>query len=298
MTKSYTFTIDWEDFGQLNAKYQFGQIFAPSTAIDRQHRILLDLLEEYQVKATFFILGLLAEYRPHLVKEIQERGHEIALHGYYHENLNDISYSRIKEDIQNSKNLVEDIIGQQVFGYRAPFFSLTKNRLATLDILSELGFIYDSSIMPAHISKYGIAGFLPENQAYLLSNNQKIVEIPATTYPIMGKEITISGGSYLRLLPKPLLFKYLEKLEEKGKNIMIYLHPYEFDNQLLEVSDNFPIGHSVSKFKIKMLNLRWNILKGTIMPKVKGILQHKKFKTCLEVAQEIDNLNNSIKLIY
>lgn len=298
MTKSYTFTIDWEDFGQLNAKYQFGQIFSPSSVIDRQHKILLQLLDEHQVKATFFILGLLAEYRPHLVKEIQERGHEIALHGYYHENLNDISYPKIKADIQDSKKLVEDIVGQQVFGYRAPFFSLTKNRLATLDILSELGFIYDSSIMPAHVSKYGIAGFSTENQAYLLSNNKKIVELPATTYPLMGKEITISGGSYLRLLPKSLLFNWLERLEKKDKNIMIYLHPYEFDNQYLDVSANFPRGHSVSKLKIQLLNLRWNILKSTIVPKVKEILLHKKFKTCLEIAIEIDSLNNQSKLIY
>jgi polysaccharide deacetylase family protein (PEP-CTERM system associated) len=284
MNNKYTFTIDWEDFSQLLAKYKFSEVREPLKDIDRQNKIILDLLAQYNIKGTFFILGILAKYRPDLVKDIQKQGHEIAIHGYYHENLNTISYTKIKEDITLSKNLVEDIIGERVHGYRAPFFSLTQNRLPTLDILAELDLLYDSSIMPADISKYGIAQFDTSNTVYKLKNTKEIVELPVTTFPIFNKEIPISGGSYMRILPISFLKACFKKLNLSDKDVMLYMHPYEFDSEKIDISANFPSNHIYPKYKTNLQNLRWNIFRNSIIPKIDYLLKNNEFATCLEMA--------------
>lgn len=296
MNRKSTFTIDWEDFSQLVAKYKFNEIRQPLKDIERQNKIILDLLAQYNVKGTFFILGMLAKYRPDLVKEIQKEKHEIAIHGYHHENLNNISYKRIREDIILSKKIVEDITGESVQGYRAPFFSLTKTRLPTLDILAELGFLYDSSIMPAHISKYGIAGFDTSNTIYRLKNNIEIIELPVTTFPILSKKFPISGGSYMRILPMFFLKHCFKKLDVLDKNTMLYMHPYEFDTEKIDTSANFPLGHNYPKYKTFFQNLRWNILRESITPKIEFLLKRNDFVTCLELAKETKK-NNPIKIL-
>ena len=123
---AFTLSIDWEEFGQLLGRDHTGVVMpAVPKTIDRQTDIMLSLLNETNQKATFFILGMLAQYRPDLVKKIAAEGHEIGMHGQHHIRMNTLSYKDAYNDLHDSYKLVTDIIGAPVYGYRAPYFSGT-----------------------------------------------------------------------------------------------------------------------------------------------------------------------------
>ncbi|MBC7873451.1 MAG: polysaccharide deacetylase family protein, partial [Ferruginibacter sp.] len=146
---AFTLSIDWEDFGQLLGRDRSGVLTPPlPVTIDRQTGIMLDMLEETGKKATFFILGMLAQHRPDLVKKIAAAGHEIGLHGQHHINMRTLTRDQVYNDLNDSKKLVTEIIGSAVYGYRAPYFSVDESNLYVLEILAELGLVYDSSIFP------------------------------------------------------------------------------------------------------------------------------------------------------
>ena len=116
---------------------------------------------------------------------------------------------------------------------------------------------------------------------YRLKNNTEIIELPITTFPILGKEIPISGGSYMRLLPMLFLKQCFEKLNFLNKNVMLYMHPYEFDTEKIDISANFPPNYAYPQYKIYLQNLRWNIFRDSITPKIDFLLKHNDFATCL-----------------
>ena len=229
-------TIDVEDYFQVNA---FAGVIRrdewdtfPLRVGDNTRRIL-DMLDEFQVKGTFFILGWVAEREPELVREISHRGHEVACHGYGHELVYAIGPEAFRTDVRRAKQLLEDISGVHVAGYRAPSYSITKKSLWALDILVEEGFQYDSSIFPVYHDTYG----MPDAPRYPHTINTSagpIQEFPLTTYPIkvLGMEyrMPIAGGGYLRLLPASFIakaFSNLNKIERQPA--VLYFHPWEID---------------------------------------------------------------------
>jgi polysaccharide deacetylase family protein (PEP-CTERM system associated) len=286
-------SIDWEDFGQLYAKYHYGKVTAPNPAIERQTDIILDILEKGNAKATFFVLGMLASYRPDLVKKIAGAGHEIALHGQNHEAMFTLSREKAYEDLATSKKIVEDIIGERVYGYRAPFFSVDERNLYVLDILAELGMEYDSSIFPIRMSRYGIAGFDTRDLQYQLPSGRTIVELPLTVGTYFGKKLPISGGGYMRLMPGGLVNKVFSDLEKQGKDAMIYMHPYEFDTASIDVSSNYPEDAKYSKLKVAALNLKWNVQRNSIREKISNLLKQYTFQTCKEKVNYVKNNGDS-----
>ena len=229
-------TIDVEDYFQVNA---FAGIIRQDQwdtyplRVDGNTRRILDMLDRYSIKATFFILGWVAERLPELTKEIQRRGHEIACHGYAHELIYNIGPERFRADIRRSKMLLEDQCGVQVNGYRAPSYSITKRSLWALDILIEEGFTYDSSIFPVMHDTYGI----PDAQRFpyiLQTEAGPLVEFPLTTLPLYfgSKEVRlpIAGGGYLRLFPVELIKRGIERINAKEKqSAVLYFHPWEID---------------------------------------------------------------------
>ena len=291
-------TIDWEDFGQLYTKYHYSTITPPTESIDRQTNIILDLLDTYNIRATFFILGITAEYKPELVKLIFDRGHEIASHGYSHDNLGSMDRSTIKIDIENSVNQLQDLLGKKIHGYRAPFFSLTADRLFVFEILSELGLTYDSSIMPSSLVRNGIPDFKPQICKYHLEDNSTITEIPIAPINFIGKDLVISGGGYLRLCPKIIVNHiYNQNIKNGMKRGMLYMHPYEFDNQSIDVGENYPIG-SRKSFSRTLLNLKWNINRKSISAKLKTLFLKFDFKTCFEMINGEEATTSIVKLDY
>jgi len=191
------------------------------------------MLDEFGVRATFFVLGWVAHRLPELVKEIHARGHEIACHGYGHELIYSIGPNAFREDIRRSKQLLEDLCGMRVKGYRAPSYSITGKSLWALDILVEEGFVYDSSIFPVLHDTYGI----PDAERFphtIQTGAGPLVEFPLTTLPFQlgwkKMRLPIAGGGYLRLLPVSIIQRGIVSINQKEHQpAVLYFHPWEID---------------------------------------------------------------------
>lgn len=293
-----TLSIDWEDFGQLFGMYHFKDITEPvGGAIERQTDIMLDMLDESGNKATFFILGMLAKYRPALVKKIAAHGHEIGIHGQNHTAMFTLTPEQARKDLEESVDIVSGITGEKIYGYRAPFFSVNETNLYVLEILTDLGLIYDSSIFPKKMSRYGIEGFNDKDALYELPNGKEIVELPLTIANYFNKTWPVSGGGYIRLMPKMLVNKVFRDFEKQDKDSMVYMHPYEFDTKFIDVSTNYPPGAKFSNLKVLALNLRWNIFRNSVSGKIRGLLNQYQFITCLQKADYVKKNGNSTKLL-
>lgn len=202
----------------------------PSRVVDNTLRIL-DMADEHGVKATFFVLGWVAERSPGLVKRIQARGHEIACHGYGHGLIYRTGPDEFRDDIRKAKAILEDITGKKVEGYRAPSYSITAASLWALDILVEEGFRYDSSIFPVRHDIYGMPGAkrFPHE---IRTASGLIKEFPISTMEIGGMRLPIAGGGYLRLLPVSLIKYAIDRINEReGKPALLYFHPWEIDTE-------------------------------------------------------------------
>ena len=223
-------TIDVEDYFQVAA---FEKVIQPSTWENYPSRVeqnttrILDLLDTYGVKGTFFIVGWTAERFPGLVKEIVTRGHEIGCHSYQHQKIYNQTPEEFRQDTQKAKDILEQASGRPVVGYRAPTYSITKKSLWAFDILQELGFKWDSSIFPIIHDNYGIPD--APRFAYKLPNHD-LIEYPISTALIWGQKIPIAGGGYFRIFPYWFTKMALAKINTVEKQPFIfYLHPWEVD---------------------------------------------------------------------
>ena len=196
--------------------------------VERNTLKILDLLARREVRATFFILGWVAERYPGLVRHIANNGHEVASHGYAHELVTAQTPAAFREDVRKAKRILEDLIGQVVHGYRAPSFSITRDTMWALPILAEEGYAYDSSIFPVLHDRYGVPDANPYSNQ-LPTEAGLLWEIPPSTVKILGLRVPIAGGGYFRLFPYPLLRQLLKKIERTGRPLVMYLHPWELD---------------------------------------------------------------------
>jgi polysaccharide deacetylase family protein (PEP-CTERM system associated) len=186
---------------------------------------LLSLLNETGTKATFYILGWVAERE----QAIDAAGHEIACHGYSHKLIYTQSREEFAEETQRAKAVLEDIVGRPVTSYRAASYSITDASLWALDILFEQGFQTDSSIFPIRHDRYGLRGG-PHDPHYLeLAGGGKLLEFPLTTAPVGGLQVPASGGGYFRLYPYWLSRLLARRVCDAGRPLMFYLHPWEID---------------------------------------------------------------------
>lgn len=191
---------------------------------------LLRLFDEVGIKATFFVLGWVARRSPGLVRQIQAGGHEIASHGWSHKLVFNQSPDEFLRETRDSKSLLEDITGQEVQGYRASTYSITRRSLWALDVLCELGFRYDSSIFPIRHDVYGIPDAPTRPGVMTAPSGGSIVEFPMSTARIAGVKLPVSGGGYFRLLPYWLTRSGLRQLNRhEQRPFVFYLHPWEVD---------------------------------------------------------------------
>ena len=190
-------------------------------------RRLLELFASQGVQATFFVLGLAAEKAPELVREIHQAGHEIQSHGYGHRRLHTLTAVQLRQDLTRSKELLEDITGQPVTGYRAPAFSIDMDNLWALDVLVESGYEYDSSVFPVRTRRYGVAGAPRIPHRLRTPAGYEIVEVPVASYRLLGRTIPIGGGGYFRLFPYWMIRGCVRQFNEQSEPATIYCHPYE-----------------------------------------------------------------------
>ena len=204
---------------------------------------ILKLFEKYNVNATFFVLGYIAEKFPALIKKISDLGHEISSHTYSHIDLRKVSKEEFKEDFFKSKNILEKITGKKIEGFRAPFFSINKNNYWVFEILSK-NLTYDSSIFPVKTQLYGIPKaprtiYKPSLENIIEENKQgKLIEIPMATHkiPLIGN-IPIAGGFYLRLFPYWYMKWGIKKMNKKGNPAMLYIHPKDLDPEMPRIKE-------------------------------------------------------------
>ncbi|HVN70991.1 MAG TPA: XrtA system polysaccharide deacetylase [Desulfomonilia bacterium] len=222
-------SIDLEEYFQIHV---LSGLIHPDTwinipsSIEENTSRLLDLLQIRNIRATFFCLGWVAERHPGLIKRIYTARHEIACHGYAHKVIYQQDHAAFCEDVSRSKNILEDITGEPVIGYRAPTYSITERTLWALKILEDLGFLYDSSIFPIYHDNYGIP-HAPRFPYHLPEST--LVEYPLSTLKAGPINIPISGGGYFRLLPYPLLKIGLKALMSGKRPFVFYIHPWELN---------------------------------------------------------------------
>src|SRR4030043_1750010 len=188
---------DWFHVENLKGAISFSEWdYCDLRVVENTHRIL-NILDQYQTKATFFILGWVAERCPSLVKEIAERGHEIASHGYSHELIYKQTPEEFHEDIRRSKDILQSITSEPILGYRAPAFSITSESDWALDILKNNGFAYDSSMFPTSFhNRYGNNSNGNSNERFPFRFSNGLVEMPLSTVKLAGKNIPVGGGGY------------------------------------------------------------------------------------------------------
>ena len=189
---------------------------------------ILDLLAAQGVQGTFFTLGWVAQRHPGLVRDIASGGHEIASHGWGHEKVTALTPAEFRASVRDSKHALEDLTGQQVFGYRAPSFSIVRGVEWALEILVEEGYRYDSSLFPVRRPGYGFAGGIRD--PYRLSTSAgPLDELPPATLQVGPVTIPAGGGAYFRLLPYQIVYSALTASERRGASATFYLHPWELD---------------------------------------------------------------------
>ena len=226
-------SFDVEEYFQVEAAARSGvrredwQGFATrlGPSVDR----VLQALAEHQASATFFVLGWVAQHEPDVVRRIAAAGHEIASHGMEHRMLQRLAPDEFRQDLLDSRSMLEDLSGQPVIGYRAPTFSITHETAWALDVLAETGYRYDSSVFPIHHDRYGVPDAPRGIHRAIGPAGEGLLEIPPLTLRFAGTNWPVGGGGYLRLLPVRVLGRALKKAARQGRPGMIYLHPWELD---------------------------------------------------------------------
>lgn len=225
-------TVDVEDYFQVSAfekhvdKAQWQTL--ECRVEDNTFRIL-DLFAEHQVKATFFMLGWVAQRYPLMVKRIVSGGHEIASHGWEHVRVNTQTPVEFRDDIERTRKLLQDLSGEPVLGYRAASYSIGATEAWAWEQLAEAGYRYSSSIVPIHHDLYGI----PDAPRFAFSAAQgRLLEIPITTVPVVGRNINCGGGGWFRLFPYAFSRWAMARVNSvDGQPGIFYFHPWEIDPQ-------------------------------------------------------------------
>jgi polysaccharide deacetylase family protein (PEP-CTERM system associated) len=241
------FTVDVEDYFQVSAFEKH----VPRDQWDRwesrveanTHRILR-LLDRHGVKATFFTLGWIGERYPQLVRDIHACGHEIGSHGYWHRLIYQQTPEEFRADLRQSRDVLQEAIGQPVTAHRAASFSITKQSLWALEILVEEGFLVDSSVFPIHHDRYGIPG--AERKLHRLATaSGPLWEFPPSVARFAGLNVPVSGGGYFRLYPLPWTVYCLRRINHAQQPFVCYVHPWEFDPG----QPTIPVPSRLSRFR-------------------------------------------------
>ena len=226
-------TIDVEDYFQVQA---FADVISPNQwgryprRVERNTYRLLELLERSRARATFFILGWVAEQCPALVRDIFNAGHEIGSHGYGHQMITYGDQKKFRSDVSRATSVLEDKISAKLRCFRAPSYSITAKTLWALEILAELGFEYDSSIFPVHHDFYGIPNAPRFLHYRLLSTGARLLEFPPSTVRISANNFPVGGGGYFRLLPYNFTAWAIRRINQReNQPALVYLHPWEID---------------------------------------------------------------------
>lgn len=227
-------SVDVEDYYHVEA---FRDRIQPETwplyhprVVENTHRAL-ELLDRAGARATFFVLGWVAERHPSLVREILAAGHEVGCHSYWHRCIWSLSPREFRDDTRRARAAIEDAGGRAVLGYRAPSFSIVERSLWAVDILAEEGFIYDSSVFPIYHDVYGFPQAPRAPFRWAGRHGNWLYEIPLTTVRLGRWNLPAAGGGYLRILPEWYTRWAVRRTHREGRSLVLYFHPWETDTE-------------------------------------------------------------------
>jgi polysaccharide deacetylase family protein (PEP-CTERM system associated) len=268
-------SVDVEDYFQVSAfegVIERGQWETLPRRVAINTDKILDIFAEHKVKATFFVLGWVAQRHPELIRLITEQGHELASHGVSHTRVCNLSRAEFVNEIRSSKALLEDIAGVEVKGYRAPSYSIDRNTFWALDELRDAGYKYSSSIYPIKHDLYGI----PDAPRFAFRPVEgDLVEIPITTIRLGSKNLPCGGGGYFRLFPYWLsrwAIRHINNVERQA--CVFYFHPWEIDpNQprqsSLKLKTRFRhyinLGRMESRLHRLLSDFSWNTMESVFL---------------------------------
>jgi len=287
------FTVDVEDGISIAMRDAFSKRTEQTDRVVYLTRKILDLLSEKSVNGTFFILGQVAEKFPALVKDIANRGHEVGVHGYNHLQFFRMTPEEAYGELSSARKLIEDLTGTRVFGHRAPAFSITPETKWGLDVIAEAGFVYDSSIMPAKMRRYGWPGFSKDISMVKTSKGNELTEVPLSVLSVFGRDIPVCGGGYLRLFPERFTKLAMRRIMNERPAI-VYIHPYELDTEPYPdfYFDELNKTGFLNRYKMKSM---W-INRKSVYPKLSSLLTDFKFGTMINVIRDQKNLQGELEL--
>jgi polysaccharide deacetylase family protein (PEP-CTERM system associated) len=277
-------SVDVEDYFQVENfahRVPRDQWHRYAPRVERNTHRLLDLFEAHGVRATFFVLGWVAERFGGLVKAIRARGHEVACHSYYHRLIYNLTADEMREDTRRSKAVIEDLIGEPVRGYRAPSYSITARNLWALDVLAEEGFEYDSSIFPVHHDRYGIPDFSRwPVHGYRTPGGHRIDEFPLTTFQVGRLNLPAAGGGYLRILPSRWTHHGIRAANRQGRPAILYIHPWEIDEgqprmpglgALRHLRCYYNLAGTYARLEEVLASYRWGPVREVLATSARGV---------------------------
>lgn len=249
-------SVDVEEFFQVGA---FETCIAKEdwdgfeSRVERATHDILDLFDIYNVKATFFCLGWVAERHPSLIQRIVKDGHELASHGYDHARVFTLNERQFRDDVIKTQDILNTISGAPIKGYRAPSFSIDERTPWAHGVLAELGYQYSSSVYPVKTDHYG----MPDAPRFSYRpNDGTLLEVPMTTVQMFNRQFPSSGGGYFRLLPYKVSKHLISKVNEKdGQAAIFYMHPWEVDPEQPRQKDaplKSRLRHYVNLHRTKM----------------------------------------------
>ncbi len=263
-------SVDVEDYYQVSAfeKYVDKSIWDDfESRVEHNTNRILNIFDEADVKATFFILGWIAERHPELINRIAAEGHEVASHGYEHIRVVNQTPEEFRLDIVKTKKILEDITGNEVKGYRAASYSICKENLWALRLLEETGHKYSSSIYPIKHDLYGVPD--APRFAYRPNGDGGILEIPITTLEVRKKRFPCGGGGFFRLYPyliSKMAYRYINSMNHQAG--IFYFHPWEIDPQQPKPFSNLTfktkfrhylnLNKTESRLKALLNDFSWN----------------------------------------
>lgn len=203
---------------------------------------ILDMFEKYDIKATFFTLGYIAEKFPKLIKKLQKNGHEVASHSYSHIDLRKVSEKEVIEDLEKSINVIENITNEKILGFRAPFFSVSPNKSNVFNIIKKK-FKYDSSVFPVKTNLYGIPNapreiYHPSDDSFIKNDSkEEFVELPPLTSRFLFMNIPIGGGFYFRFFPYFFTKNAIKNFNKNQQPAIFYFHPKDLDPDMPKIKE-------------------------------------------------------------
>jgi polysaccharide deacetylase family protein (PEP-CTERM system associated) len=245
---------------------------------------LLEALGRHGIRATFFIVGRIAQTDPALVRAIHRAGHEVASHSWDHQRVHRLSPAAFREDVRRSRDALEQVTGDAVLGYRAPTFSITRQTAWALDVLAELGLLYDSSIYPVRHDRYGVPA-APRAPFLAGRGDRAILELPPLTLRLAGVNIPVGGGGSFRLLPLAVVAAALRQARRTCRPpvAMLYFHPWEFDPQArrlpLRRLDRFRTYAGISRSRRRLSTL---------------LTGGQRFARAIDVARQLDGRRQAL----